>query len=124
MCSRAGKLAWGVLGSNACPAGSYRITDAAQCRAAAATAGKGYWDKQNYWSDRPAGCQWDTLGDVILNTHRTGRANPTKQPLCAVPATGLCARVKEYCTYCTLRRAHTDTRAVTHAPSEADTHVR
>ncbi len=88
-CARAGKLVWGALNTNACPAGSSVITDAAQCQAAAATAGKG-WSGSGSWPDAPRGCAWYTGGTVFLNTHPTGAADPDRQPLCAVAATGPC----------------------------------
>ncbi len=90
MRTRAGKLAWGAPDTNACPAGSYVIVDEAQCRAAAATAGK-VWIASASWAANPRGCFWDTsYSDVFLNTHPTGAAYPNDQPLCAVAATGPC----------------------------------
>ncbi len=97
--ARAGKLAWGVKGSNACPAGSSVITDVAQCQAAAATAGK-TWRDGRYKSTSPRGCYdyylqvfGEAFSDngVYLNTHPTGAAEASSTPLCAVPATGVCA---------------------------------
>jgi hypothetical protein len=109
-CVRAGKLAWGVKGSNACPAGSYIITDATQCRAAAATAGKP-WANVGSWYDNPRGCFWYTVNnDVNLNTHSTGRADPNRQPLCAVPATGA-HRARTRAHPPTLMHTLADTRA-------------
>ncbi len=93
-CARAGKLAWGVQGANACPAGSSVINDAAQCQAAAATAGQA-WAGSFSFSNEPRGCYWVTgSGSVGLNTHPTGAAHPKDQLLCAVPATGLRAHVR------------------------------
>ena len=85
---RAGKLAWGAANTNACPAGSSVITDAAQCQAAAATAGK-TWYGSDSWSSYPRGCYGYTGNSAVwLNTHPTGAAHPYDQPLCAVAATG------------------------------------
>ncbi len=87
----AGKLAWGALNTNACPAGSSVISDEAQCQAAAATAGKGWYGSASVSTD-PRGCAWYTAGyGVALNTHPTGAANPDTQPLCAV-GTGALSR--------------------------------
>ena len=82
------------MGSNACPAGSYVITDAAQCQAAAATAGKGWVGSVSY-SAEPRGCYLYTLsGNVALNTHPTGAAHPVDQPLCAVGTGPACVRAR------------------------------
>jgi hypothetical protein len=92
MCVCAGKLAWGAAGGNACPAGSYVIVDATQCRAAAVTAG-GRFDLMNSYPTLPRGCfgaLGDLRGDFILNTDPTGGADPDWQPLCAVGAAGVC----------------------------------
>ncbi len=98
MRARAGKLEWGELGSNECPVGSYRITDEAQCIRAAATAGKPWCCNESY-PDRPRGCFWHIgYGSVGLNTDPIGGSDPTRQPLCAVNATGVraCACVWIY----------------------------
>ncbi len=91
-CARAG-VAWGAANTNACPAGSYVIVDEAQCRAAAATAGKGWYGSGSY-SNRPRGCSGATAGSVavLFNTHPTGAANPYSQPLCAAGTTGVRTR--------------------------------
>ncbi len=97
---RAGKLAWGALNSNECPAGSARITDEAQCTAAAATAGLP-WGGSAVGSlpdaAVPRGCFWYGEGPVYLNTHPWGSSFPSAQLLCAVAATGVRARVVCVC---------------------------
>ncbi len=81
----AGPLAWGKFSSSDCPAGSYRITDAAQCQAAA-MATWNYWADSANKPDVPRGCIYTVDGDVYLNTHPTGGASPSGRPLCAVGA--------------------------------------
>jgi hypothetical protein len=82
--ARAGKLAWGEQGTNACPAGSSAITDVAQCQAAAKTAGKN-WYGSSKDAGSPRWCSWLTnVKMVYFNTHPTGAANQYGQPLCAV----------------------------------------
>jgi hypothetical protein len=110
-CVRAGVLAWGVKGTNVCPAGSYVIVDEAQCQAAAATAGKGWKDSSSHatWA---RGCIVSFEREVWLNPHPTGAADSSDQPLCAVGAAGArdCVRVMDART---LRRTHAETHART-----------
>ncbi len=92
LCVCAGSFVWGINGSNACPAGSSVITDAAQCQAAAAAAGL-RWDRSyDGLTTFPRGCFLDTDGTVALNTDATGAEKSGSQPLCAVPATGVRAQ--------------------------------
>jgi hypothetical protein len=95
---RAGVVAWGVKGSNSCPAGTYAIVDLAQCRYAAETANT-RWEGTEDTSFMPRGCYWTfasiqhLLPGVILNKHPTGLAIPLMQPLCAV-GTGVSVGVR------------------------------
>jgi hypothetical protein len=98
--ARAGKLAWGAFNTNYCPAGSYVITNVAQCQAAAATAGKPWLGSGSSVDDnlKPYGCFWYTAvysGYVYSNRNTNGKATSLAQPLCAVPATGVYTRVME-----------------------------
>ena len=90
---KAAKLVWGEFNTSSCPAGAYVIVDEAQCHAAAATAGKGWFSSESDATE-PRGCYWYTDNRyVALNTHPTGAASPYAQLLCAVlPATGVCIR--------------------------------
>ncbi len=88
-CARA--VAWGNEYTNYCPAGSYVITDAAQCEAAAATVGRG-WAGSTSASYAPRGCYANTLehgGWVFRNRDPTGSGSSGRQLLCAV-GTGVC----------------------------------
>ena len=94
-CVRAGVIAWGVQGANACPAGSYVIVDEAQCQAAAKTAGK-VWGGSVSGSSFPHGCFGTRIDDnVYYNPHPTGGTSSGWSPLCAVGAAGAsgCVRV-------------------------------
>ncbi len=62
------------------------ITDEAQCKAAAATAGKKWWGSE-FVPTEPRGCYWSEYNFfVYVNPHPTGGANPDCKPLCAVLA--------------------------------------
>jgi hypothetical protein len=103
MRARTGKLAWGVKGTNECPAGSYVIVDEVQCQAAAATAGKA-WQGRTSQATWARGCALQ-YGEVWLNAHPTGAADARDQPLCAVGAAGASDRVRVMAAR-TLRRTH------------------
>jgi hypothetical protein len=117
----AGPLAWGNFNSTDCPAGSYRIIDAAQCQAAA-MATRNYWARSASKPDVPRGCMYTADGDVYLNDHPTGGASPYGRPLCAVGA-----RLAQLVTPpptppLRARRRHTRARALAHA--HTSTHTR
>jgi hypothetical protein len=87
---------WGVQGSNACPDGSYTITDEAQCFAAAATAGIAWVESRD---DRfiPRGCiRFNGNSGIYFNRDATGTAHGDYRPLCAVgpgpPQACVCVR--------------------------------
>ena len=90
----------GALDSNACPAGSYRITDAAQCEAAATAAGIA-WGGPADNDVIPTGCVWNIpqgsspgVGGnqkVLLNT-ATGNGHRIYDRLICGRGTGLPAR--------------------------------
>jgi hypothetical protein len=73
---------YGDLGSNACPAGSTRITELAACQSAAAAQGKA-WGRNDSWSAHPAGCLLN--GDAVyFNTIAPGSGSSASRPLCAI----------------------------------------
>jgi hypothetical protein len=81
---RAGEYVLGPANTNACPAGSAKITMEATCRAAAVFVGKVYRRSELHVS-RPGGCFFD-IGDVKVdfNTNATGASVASAQPLCQV----------------------------------------
>ncbi len=81
----AGKLVWGALGSNECPAGSYRITVEAQCQGASAIAARP-WGGSRSMENYQMGCQWYTGNlEVWFNTHYGhDEAGYSTELLCAV----------------------------------------
>jgi hypothetical protein len=91
---------FGDLDSNTCPAGSYRITDAAQCEAAATAAGIA-WGGPTFLTDLPTGCVWNIpegsspgVGGgqkVLLNT-ATANGHRIYERLICGRGTGLAAR--------------------------------
>ncbi len=70
----------GTANSNACPAGSSKITTEATCEAAAKAVGKPYGGSYSN-TIFPSGCYLSS-GEVNLNAHPTGGAFATAQPLC------------------------------------------
>ncbi len=107
---RAGKLTWGALNTNACPAGSFVITDAAECQVAAGTAGMPWVGDPLRDPFIPRGCIGEPSreggggGNVVyLNTHPTGNNNPVFQPLCTVGAAGVRAVCVRACVRACVR---------------------
>ncbi len=74
----------GDSGSNECPAGYVRITDASACERAATAMGKKWSGKTSYihMPDRPSGCFWWYGSDVFLNYHPTGSGYQNRLLLC------------------------------------------
>ncbi len=75
----------GAVGSNECPAGSVRIETAAECRTAAAAAGKTvasyFVEDRAYY---PRGCHYNTGGTLAyFNAHAVGAGHSGAQLLCA-----------------------------------------
>jgi hypothetical protein len=89
-CARAAKLMYGAFNTNACPTGSYVITNLEQCRAAAATAGF-YWSGSIGGSSTPRGCYRHQFSDYVAFNldSQTGGPDPDCRPLCAVGAAGV-----------------------------------
>jgi hypothetical protein len=86
-CSCAATYATSFAKTNVCLAGSVKITMQATCEAAAAALGKFYASSPVSRRDRPSGCFLipDGLrGLVYFNTHATGAAFTSAQPLCYV----------------------------------------
>jgi hypothetical protein len=84
----------GAASTNACAAGSAKITDVAACRAAAAFVGIKYGSTVSH-AYRPGGCFFDNgkPSKVDLNPNATGAAASNAQPLCQVagaPRVRLC----------------------------------
>ncbi len=72
----------GPANTNACLAGSAKITDVTACPAAAAALGKTYAGSVSP-AQRPSGCYLDTGdGRVYFNPSAPGAAAPNAQPLC------------------------------------------
>jgi len=74
----------GTLDSNTCPAGSVKMASAAQCEAAAVHYGKTF-NREDSWSDYPAGCFWNHNEQFYFNTH-SGASSSSAKPLCATKA--------------------------------------
>ncbi len=83
--SCAGAYVSGAAGSNACPAGSVRIVDEADCRLAAAFAGKTPDSPFVYTNAYdPRGCFYVTrTNSAYLNPHAVGAGYSGSQLLCA-----------------------------------------
>ncbi len=74
----------GPFNTNACLAGSAKITDVTACPAAAAALGKTYAGSVSQ-ALRPSGCYLDTGdGRVYFNPSAPGAAAPGAQPVCRV----------------------------------------
>ena len=119
-CARTG-FAWGEFNRDRCPAGSYRITDKEQCKAAAATGGIAWMD--GYQSNSPKGCISfrSYEGDKIFFNPdgRTGGADPDFRLLCA-DGTGPC--VSKRTSYTHARTTTPHIRNHTHTHARAHTH--
>ncbi len=79
----AATYALNAAGTTTCPQGYSKITDVSTCAAAAKFLGKPSGATATS-STAPTGCILTAVGDVWLNTHPTGAANPNTQPLCHV----------------------------------------
>jgi hypothetical protein len=75
---------YGDWGSNECPAGYVRITDASACETAATAMGKVWLADPTDTVDRPSGCFWNEEGgsNVFLNSHLIGSGYPRRLLLC------------------------------------------
>ena len=61
------------------------MVDGAACESAAATLGKDF-RSVGAWAAEPKGCITRPTGATWFNTHATGRAHPSDQPLCITQA--------------------------------------
>jgi hypothetical protein len=78
----AATYATNAANTNACEAGYSKITDPTTCRAAAAFLGTPYGNGISS-TIQPSGCYLGGLGPMVyLNTHPTGGASLSAQPLC------------------------------------------
>ena len=80
-CSRAGAYAYGVVGSNDCPANSVRLVTDAACASAAAAAKRNYLGMVTN-SAAPRGCL--VVTSAFLNDHAVGSGSSSGRLLCAV----------------------------------------
>ena len=74
-----------VDNTNSCPAGSERITSAAECEAASGAVGKSYngeWSAHNDGTLYPKGCSGDSHGYSRFSPHATGGAKAMQYPIC------------------------------------------
>ncbi len=90
--SCAGAYVSGASGSNECPTGSVRITTEAECRSAAAFAGKpaapGSFPFVESYSTYPRGCYYTIIGNAYFNPHAVGAGYPGYKLLCSAATTG------------------------------------
>jgi hypothetical protein len=89
--SCAGVYVSGAAGSNACPAGSVRIETEAECRTAAAAAGKtpNVPSFVGSFAGSPKGCYYTEKQNAMFNTHAVGAGGKAGyQLLCAAVTTG------------------------------------
>ncbi len=83
-CACAADYVLGPANTNACLAGSAKITDVTACPAAAVALGKTYAGSVSQ-AQRPSGCYLDTGdGRVYFNPSAPGAAASGTQPLCRV----------------------------------------
>jgi hypothetical protein len=91
--SCAGAYVSGLMGSNECPAGSGRIETEAECRTAAAAAGKTPNSPfVGTFASSPRGCYYTISNNTLFNTHAVGNGRSGYQLLCAAVTTGALPR--------------------------------
>ena len=68
------------------------VVDGAACESAAVTLGKSFRNV-GAWAAEPKGCITRPNGATWFNTHATGRAHPSDQPLCITQACAMASGV-------------------------------